>query len=87
MDVSGPEQAQLLTELEEGYHPKERDSEHGCDHEEGLSTQRSVKEQTVSRTRVTGEIRDPFVDGSDELTLDTWDIFNESVIKTVRKKL
>jgi hypothetical protein len=50
--VSGPEQARLLKEFEEDYLPKDKDSDCGYHHEEGFSTQISLKEQAVSLIQV-----------------------------------
>ena len=80
--VSGPEQARLLKELKEF---EEQDSTCGYHHEEGLSTQRTFKEQAVSLAEVMSEMGNPFLDGSEELlALDTRNVLNESVVNTVR---
>ena len=46
--ISGPEQARLLKEFECEYFSDSYDLELGFQHEEGLSTQKSFKEQTVT---------------------------------------
>ena len=82
--VSGPEQARILKEFEEDL-PQHKDSEYGFHHEEGFSTQRNFKEQTVNLVQVFCELGNPFLDDSNELlALDTRNVLDESVVNTVR---
>ena len=84
--VSGPEQARILKEFEEDL-PQHKDSEYGFHHEEGFSTQRNFKEQTVNLVQVFCELGNPFLDDSDELlALDTRNVLDESVVNTVQSK-
>ena len=81
--VSGPEQVRLLREFEEEYLAKEN-SEHGYHHEEGLSMQKSFKEQAASLIQVINELGNPFLeDGNELLVLDTQNVMDESVVNTV----
>ena len=83
--VSGPEQARLLMEFEEDYLRKQSHLECGYHHEEVLSTQKTFKEEVMSLVQVFNELGNPFLDDSDELmVLDTRNVLDESVVKTVR---
>ena len=74
----------LLREFEEEYLAKEN-SEHGYHHEEGLSMQKSFKEQAASLIQVINELGNPFLeDGNELLVLDTQNVMDESVVNTVR---
>ena len=82
--ISGPEQAQLLKEFECEYLSDSYDLELGFYHEEGFSTQKSFKEQTVSLAQTFKELGNLFLESSSELlVLDTQNVLDESVIETV----
>jgi hypothetical protein len=82
--VSGPEQARILKEFEEDYLAKGKECNHH--HEEGLSLQRSFKEQSESLADAISELGNPFLyDGDELLALDTRNVLNESVVNTVRR--
>ena len=83
--ISGPEQARLLKQFEEAYTVKRSKSDSCYHHEEGFSHQKEFKEQASSLVQVISDLGNPFLDESDELiSLDTRDVLDESVVKTVR---
>jgi len=81
--VSGSEQARLLKEFEDDYLDS-KELECGYHHEEGLSSQKSFKEQVVSLTAVISEMGNPFLEDTDELlALDTRNVLDVSVASNV----
>ena len=82
--VAGPEQARLLKEFEKEYISEET-NEHHYHHEEGFCTQKTFREQALCLIEAMNDMGNPFLNDSLELlVLDTQNIFNESVVHTVR---
>jgi len=68
--IAGPEQARLLTEFEREYIGISEDERQH--HEEGLSSQKTFRGQTLGVIQVINEMSNPFLDdGSELLALDT----------------
>ena len=81
--LAGPEQARLLTEFETCFTVE--NAKH-CHHEEGLSLQKSFKQEVMNLSETIREMGNPFLNETEELlTLDSHDVLNQSVVGTVRK--
>ncbi|KAI9529079.1 hypothetical protein NQZ68_013386 [Dissostichus eleginoides] len=81
--IAGPEQARLLKEFEQEYILEKGNKQHN--HEEGLSTQKTFKEQALALVHTISGMSNPFQDDTpDLLMLDTQNIIDESVVNTVR---
>ncbi len=79
----GPEQARLLTEFEAQYSPEVR--ENYSHHEEGLSAQRTFKQQVLALVETIEDMGNPFLDDTPELlSLDNRHIIDESVADSIR---
>ena len=80
--LAGPEQARMLKEFEASYSSRADTHTH---HEESFATQQSFKEQVLSLTQTISGMGNPFLNDTAELLkLDTCDVMNDRVIKTVR---
>ena len=80
--IAGPEQARLLKEFEQEYISEEDHKQQH--HEEGMSTQKTFKDQALALVQTISEMSNPFLDDSAELvTLDTRNVIDESVVNTV----
>ena len=81
--LAGPEQAKLLTEFEAQYSPEA--SENYSHHEEGLSAQRTLKEQVLALVETIEDMGNPFLDDPPELlSLDKRHVIDESVADSIR---
>lgn len=81
--VAGPEQARLLQEFEKEFIPEVVNQQKH--HVVGFSSQKAFKEQAKNLIQSINEMGNPFLDGADELLmLDTRNVIDESVVKTVR---
>jgi hypothetical protein len=58
--IAGPEQVRLLKEFEQEYSFEEDDKHQH--HEEGMSTQRTFKEQALTLVHTISEMGNPFLD-------------------------
>ena len=80
--LAGPEQARMLKEFEASL---SEGSEMHYHHEEGLSTQQSLRGQVLSLAKTISDMGNPFMnDTAKMLMLDTCDVMIESVTNTVR---
>ena len=80
--LAGPEQAQLLTEFEVQYSPEVR--EKYSHHEEGLSAQRTFKQQVLALVETIEDMGNPFLDVTTELlSLDKHYVIDKSVAHTI----
>ena len=80
--IAGPEQARLLKEFEQEFIPNVANKQ--LHHEEGLCTQKTFHEQAQNLVQAISEMGNPYLDATPELlALDTRDIIDESVVKTV----
>lgn len=81
--LAGPEQARLLTEFESQYSPEVSDKY--SHHEEGLSTQRTFKQQVLALAEIIKDMGNPFLDDTPELlSLDKRHVVDECVADSVR---
>ena len=81
--IAGSEQAQLLKEFEQEYVSEEENKQQHD--EEGMSKQKTCKEQVLALVQTINEMSNPFQDDTPELLmLDTRNVIDESVVKTVR---
>ena len=81
--IAGPEQARLLKEFEQQYISEEDNKQQH--HEEGMSTQKTFKEQALALVHIISGMSNPFLDDTPELLmLDTGNVIDESLVKTVR---
>ena len=77
--VADPEQARILSELEEMYCTPDQ---HTLNHEQGHASQETCKKQVINMCDVIMTMGNPFVDSSNELmTLDKLDCMNETVMQ------
>jgi len=82
--IAGPEQARLLTEFDMTYFYTE-DENNLQHHEEGLSAQKTFKQQVSALVETICEMDNPFLNNSSELTsLDSHNVMDDSVVNTVR---
>ena len=82
--IAGPEQARLLTEFDMTYFYTE-DENNLQHHEEGLSAQKTFKQQVSALVETICEMDNPFLNNSSELTsLDNHNVMDDSVVNTVR---
>ena len=81
--LSGPEQARLLTELEECV---TRQNAHNQNHhEEGLASQKCFQRHTIALIDTIKDMGNPFMEAGPELlVLDSRDVMPEAVVRTVR---
>ena len=80
--LSGPEQARLQKEFEADKEAHIEDHSH---HEEGMATQKTFKQHTVSLVNTIKSFGNPFLEsGSELLVLDTHDVLPDSVVQTIR---
>jgi len=63
---TGSEQARILKEFEDDCSERKK-QEYGYHHEEDFSIQKSFKEQVMNLIKVIREMRNPFLEDSDEL--------------------
>ena len=81
--LAGPEQARLLTEFEAQYSSEV--SENYSHHEEGLSAQRTFKQQVLALVETIEDMGNPFLDDTPELlSLDKRHVIDESVADSIR---
>ena len=81
--ISGPEQARLLKEFEDCL-SRRKGCELGDYHEEEFSVQKNFKQEAASLIQIIEEMRNPFLDDSNELlALGTRNVLGESVVDTV----
>jgi hypothetical protein len=87
--VAGPEVARLIMEFEEdevSSTPKAKQDKEGHHHEQQPGVQFAFVKDVKALTAVIQEMGNPFLEESNDLlVLDTKDIMDESVTKTVRK--
>lgn len=80
--IAGPEQARLLKEFEREYISEEGNKQQH--HEEGMSIQKTFKEQVLALVHTISGMSNLFLDDTPELlTLDTRNMVDESVVNTV----
>ena len=81
--VTGPEQARFLKEFE-NKHISEETTQHHHQHEEDFWTQKTSCEQALCLVETINDVGNPFLYDSPELlVLDTQNIINESVVRSV----
>ena len=81
--ISGPEQAWLIEEFEKQFLESKDDDDH-FHHDEGHSTQSNFKMKVLSLVEAFGDMGNPFLDQSEDLsTLDAGIIMDKSAVDTV----
>ena len=84
--VVGPEQIRLLSEFEDQFDIDAKEERPFSQHEQGLSTQETFKQQVNNLTATIKNMGNPFLDDCPELlALDSRNCFSENVISTVSK--